>query len=155
MSDYKALLMGDYKALFASAISALARIDEALGIGEDACGEPGQTIFAIHEMQERIRELESALRMVLDDPESLEGRPRTLEVVKTCITTAYRLRLLGESLSTTQRRRLIRLVMRGGSVWSRPNEQLLQTRLPPTNADRPRCAVGRGLLWAASVRGAV
>lgn len=35
----------------------------------------------IESLEQSNRELESALRMVLDDPESLEGRPRTLEVV--------------------------------------------------------------------------
>ena len=78
MSDYESLY---YESLFNSAISALARIDEALGIVDDGCGEPDQTIFAIHEMQQRICDLEAALRMVLDDPDSLSGRPRTLEVV--------------------------------------------------------------------------
>ena len=35
----------------------------------------------VRELEDRIRELEVALHMVLDDPDSLSGRPRTFEFV--------------------------------------------------------------------------
>ena len=39
--------MTDYKSMFEQAVRTLAAIDEALGIGDDGCGDPEQTLEAI------------------------------------------------------------------------------------------------------------
>ena len=39
--------MTDYKSMFEQAVRTLAAIDEALGIGDDGCGDPEQTLDAI------------------------------------------------------------------------------------------------------------
>lgn len=41
----------DYKSLFEQAVRTLAAIDEALGIGDDGCGDPDQTLHAIAELK--------------------------------------------------------------------------------------------------------
>lgn len=43
--------MTDYKRLFEQAVRTLAAIDDALGIGDDGCGDPGQTLTAIAELK--------------------------------------------------------------------------------------------------------
>ncbi len=43
--------MTDYKSMFEQAVRTLAAIDEALGIGDDGCGDPEQTLFAIAELK--------------------------------------------------------------------------------------------------------
>lgn len=39
--------MTDYKSMFEQEVRTLAAIDEALGIGDDGCGDPEQTLEAI------------------------------------------------------------------------------------------------------------
>ena len=43
--------MADYKSMFEQAVRTLAAIDEALGIGDDGCGDPEQTLTAIAELR--------------------------------------------------------------------------------------------------------
>ncbi len=43
--------MTDYKSMFEQAVRTLAAIDEALGIGDDGCGDPDQTLHAIAELK--------------------------------------------------------------------------------------------------------
>lgn len=43
--------MTDYKSMFEQAVRTLAAIDEALGIGDDGCGDPDQTLTAIRELK--------------------------------------------------------------------------------------------------------
>ena len=43
--------MADYKSMFEQAVRTLAAIDEALGIGDDGCGDPEQTLTAIAELK--------------------------------------------------------------------------------------------------------
>ena len=43
--------MADYKSMFEQAVRTMAAIDEALGIGDDGCGDPEQTLFAIAELK--------------------------------------------------------------------------------------------------------
>ena len=43
--------MTDYKSMFEQAVRTLAAIDEALGIGDDGCGDPDQTLTAIAELK--------------------------------------------------------------------------------------------------------
>lgn len=43
--------MTDYKSMFEQAVRTLAAIDEALGIGDDGCGDPDQTLTAIAELR--------------------------------------------------------------------------------------------------------
>lgn len=43
--------MTDYKSMFEQAVRTLAAIDEALGIGDDGCGDPEQTLDAIAELK--------------------------------------------------------------------------------------------------------
>ena len=45
--------MTDYKSMFEQAVRTLAAIDEALGIGDDGCGDPDQTLTAIAELKAR------------------------------------------------------------------------------------------------------
>lgn len=46
--------MTDYKSMFEQAVRTLAAIDEALGIGEDGCGDPEQTLEAIAELKRKV-----------------------------------------------------------------------------------------------------
>lgn len=43
--------MTDYKSMFEQAVRTLAAIDEALGIGDDGCSDPDQTLTAIAELK--------------------------------------------------------------------------------------------------------
>ena len=43
--------MTDYKSMFEQAVRTLAAIDEALGIGDDGCGDPDQTLTSIEELK--------------------------------------------------------------------------------------------------------
>lgn len=43
--------MSDYKSMFQQAVRALASIDNALGIGDDGCGDLDQTLTAIAELK--------------------------------------------------------------------------------------------------------
>lgn len=43
--------MTDYKIMFEQAVRTLAAIDEALGIGDDGCGDPDQTLTAIADLK--------------------------------------------------------------------------------------------------------
>ena len=43
--------MTNYKSMFEQAVRTLAAIDEALGIGDDGCGDPDQTLTAIAELK--------------------------------------------------------------------------------------------------------
>ena len=43
--------MKDYKSMFEQAVRTLAAIDDALGIGDDGCGEPDITLTAIRKMK--------------------------------------------------------------------------------------------------------
>ena len=43
--------MTDYKSMFEQAVRTLAAIDEALGIGDDGCGDIDQTLTAIAELK--------------------------------------------------------------------------------------------------------
>lgn len=46
--------MTDYKSMFEQAVRTLAAIDEALGIGDDGCGEPEQTLAAIADLKRKV-----------------------------------------------------------------------------------------------------
>ena len=59
--------MTDYKSMFEQAVRTLAAIDDALGIGDDGCGDPEQTLYAIDELKSAVRqrdELVAALRHI-------------------------------------------------------------------------------------------
>lgn len=43
--------MDDYKIMFEQAVRTLAAIDEALGIGDDGCSDPEQTLYAIADLK--------------------------------------------------------------------------------------------------------
>lgn len=45
--------MTDYKSMFEQAVRTLAAIDGALGIGDDGCGDPDQTLSAIADLKAR------------------------------------------------------------------------------------------------------
>lgn len=51
MMEYCRVEMTDYKSMFEQAERTLAAIDEALGIGDDGCGDPDQTLTAIAELK--------------------------------------------------------------------------------------------------------
>ena len=44
----------DYKSMFEQALRTLAAIDDALGIGDDGCGDPDQTLTAIKELKAKV-----------------------------------------------------------------------------------------------------
>ena len=50
--------MTDYKRMFEQAVRTLAAIDEALGIGDDGCCDPDQTLTAIAELKD-LQKMES------------------------------------------------------------------------------------------------
>jgi len=43
--------MTDYKSMFEQTVRTLAAIDDALGIGDDGCGDPEQTLEAIADLK--------------------------------------------------------------------------------------------------------
>lgn len=60
--------MDEYKSMFEQAIRTLAAIDEALGIGDDGCCDPDQTLDAIAELKaEAARGKELALAVMADN----------------------------------------------------------------------------------------
>ena len=59
--------MTDYKSMFEQAVRTLAAIDEALGIGDDGCGDPGQTLTAIAELKAAASRGEELARAVMAD----------------------------------------------------------------------------------------
>ena len=63
----KQVQMSDYKSMFEQAIRTLAAIDEALGIGDDGCGDPDQTLTAIADLKELARRGESLACAVMTD----------------------------------------------------------------------------------------
>ena len=58
--------MTDYKSMFKQAVIILAKIDEALGLGEDGCADPEETLFAIKELKARAERGEALARAVMD-----------------------------------------------------------------------------------------
>ena len=60
--------MTDYKSMFEQAVRTLAAIDEALGIGDDGCGDPWQTLTAIADLKaESARGRELALAVMAEN----------------------------------------------------------------------------------------
>jgi hypothetical protein len=60
--------MTDYKSMFEQAVRTLAAIDDALGIGDDGCGDPEQTLEAIADLKaEAARGKELALAVMTDN----------------------------------------------------------------------------------------
>lgn len=59
--------MTDYKSMFEQAVRTLAAIDEALGIGDDGCGDPDQTLTAIAELKDASQRGEALARVVMAD----------------------------------------------------------------------------------------
>lgn len=59
--------MTDYKSMFEQAVRTLAAIDEALGIGDDGCGDPEQTLYAIEELKADARRGVELARAVMAD----------------------------------------------------------------------------------------
>ncbi len=59
--------MDEYKSMFEQAIRTLAAIDEALGIGDDGCGDPEQTLYAIEELKAEARRGVELARAVMAD----------------------------------------------------------------------------------------
>lgn len=59
--------MDEYKRMFEDAVRTLAAIDEALGIGDDGCADPGQTLDAIAELKASAARGEELARTVMAD----------------------------------------------------------------------------------------
>ncbi len=59
--------MTDYKSMFEQAVRTLAAIDDALGIGDDGCGDPEQTLAAIDELKTAARVGVELARTVMSD----------------------------------------------------------------------------------------
>lgn len=66
-NDMRRSKMTDYKSMFEQAIRTLAAIDEALGIGDDGCGDPEQTLYAIEELKADARRGVELARAVMSD----------------------------------------------------------------------------------------
>lgn len=67
--------MTDYKNMFEQSIRSLASIDDALGIGDDGCGDLEQTLYAIKELRKLELELDM-LRFALENCRLLAARHR-------------------------------------------------------------------------------
>lgn len=65
--NYGVMMMDEYKSMFEQAIRTLAAIDEALGIGDDGCGDPEQTLYAIEELKAEARRGVELARAVMAD----------------------------------------------------------------------------------------
>lgn len=59
--------MSEYKSMFEQAVRTLAAIDEVLGIGDDGCGDPEQTLYAIAELKAAAARGEELARTVMAD----------------------------------------------------------------------------------------
>lgn len=59
--------MTDYKSMFEQAVRTLAAIDEALGIGDDGCGDPDQTLTAIDDLKAMAQRGEALALKVMGD----------------------------------------------------------------------------------------
>ena len=59
--------MDEYKSMFEQAVRTLAAIDEALGIGDDGCCDPDQTLDAIEELKADARRGVELARAVMSD----------------------------------------------------------------------------------------
>lgn len=66
-NDRRRSKMTDYKSMFEQAVRTLAAIDEALGIGDDGCGDPEQTLYAIEELKADARRGMELARAVMAD----------------------------------------------------------------------------------------
>lgn len=62
--------MTDYKSMFEQAVRTLAAIDEALGIGDDGCGDPDQTLTAIDDLKAAAQRGEALALTVMGDQTS-------------------------------------------------------------------------------------
>lgn len=67
--------MTDYKNMFEQAVRSLASIDDALGIGDDGCGDVEQTLYAIKELLKLETERDK-LRFALENCRLLAARNR-------------------------------------------------------------------------------
>ena len=59
--------MTDYKSMFEQAVRTLAAIDDALGIGDDGCSDPEQTLDAIAELKAAASRGVELARSVMSD----------------------------------------------------------------------------------------
>ena len=59
--------MTNYKIMFEQAVRTLAAIDDALGIGDDGCGDPDLTLTAISDLKKLARRGESLAVAVMAD----------------------------------------------------------------------------------------
>ncbi|HOT98591.1 MAG TPA: hypothetical protein PKZ83_15790 [bacterium] len=59
--------MSEYKSMFEQAVRTLAAIDKALGIGDDGCGDPEQTIYAIADLKAAATRGEALAQSVMAD----------------------------------------------------------------------------------------
>lgn len=63
----------DYKSMFQQAVRTLAAIDEALGLGEDGCADPDETLTAIEELKRLAETGKSLALSVMSDHVSDDG----------------------------------------------------------------------------------
>jgi hypothetical protein len=72
--------MTDYKSMFEQALRTLAAIDEALGIGDDGCGDPDQTLTAIDDLKAAAQRGEALALTVMGDQTSHDHNVTALRI---------------------------------------------------------------------------
>jgi hypothetical protein len=88
--------MTDYKSMFEQALRTLAAIDEALGIGDDGCGDPDQTLTAIDDLKAAAQRGEALALTVMGDQTSHDHNVTALRIKseehKCCVEDLIELR---------------------------------------------------------------
>lgn len=75
--------MTDYKSMFEQAVRTLAAIDEALGICDDGCGDPDQTLTAIAELKAAMEQATPPPQTPFDTCPTCEALARTVMMDQT------------------------------------------------------------------------
>ena len=125
--------MTDYKSMFEQAVRTLAAIDEALGIGDDGCGDPDQTLTAIEEL--KAAKGNRLVNGVVDTPQEQE-HVATVQCVRG-VTIGYLEKMLpvGTKLYTAQPARQPLSVQEVESIIAQHNYEI--------HGDRARYIVRR------------
>jgi hypothetical protein len=94
--------MTDYKSMFEQAVRTLAAIDEALGIGDDGCGDPDQTLTAIDDLKAAAQRGEALALTVMGDQTSHDHNVTALRIKseehKCCVEDLIELRAAANAL---------------------------------------------------------
>ncbi len=86
LSGLRRTQMTDYKSMFEQAVRTLAAIDDALGVGDDGCGDPDQTLTAIAELK---KQASAPLQTPFDTCPTCEALARTVMMDQTSHDKKY------------------------------------------------------------------